>query len=85
MEDKLKTLYGNLVKEGYDLPDIETFRADMADPAKSNKLHSSLVSEGYELPDYDTFLNDMGLKKKTFQKLLAKIQRLLRRNNHHIN
>ena len=64
MEDKLQTLYSNLVKEGYDLPEFNTFKVDMSDPAKSQKLHTNLVTEGYELPDYDTFLGDMGVKKK---------------------
>jgi hypothetical protein len=64
MEDKLLTLHTNLIKEGYDLPDFNTFKADMGDPIKSKKLHDNLIGEGYDLPDYDTFLNDMGLKKK---------------------
>lgn len=64
MEDKLLTLHGNLIKEGFDIPDAETFRNDMSDPEKSKRLHDSLLKEGYDLPEYDTFLNDMGIKKK---------------------
>ena len=64
MEDKLFILHENLIKNGYDLPDYDTFKADMLDPVKSNKLHTNLVGEGFELPDYDTFLGDMNLKKK---------------------
>ena len=63
-QDNLKTLHANLIKEGYDLPDIDTFRSDMSDAVKSKSLHDNLIKEGYELPDYDTFLGDMGLKKK---------------------
>jgi hypothetical protein len=64
-EDNLQILYNNLVKEGYQLPDYNTFKGDMSDSVKSKKLHGNLVSEGYSLPDYDTFVGDMGLKKKS--------------------
>lgn len=59
-DDKKKTLYNNLVKEGYDLPDYNTFVSDMTDETKRTKFHSSLVSEGYDIPDYKTFSVDMG-------------------------
>ena len=75
-DDKLKTLHDNLVKEGYDLPDYNTFSGDMQDPQKSKTLHDNLIKAGYDLPDYDTFLGDMGLKKKwlqTFKALFSKI------------
>jgi len=66
MPEKIKTLYENLVSEGYDLPDFNTFTVDMNDMKKRQKFHGSLVSEGYDLPDFNTFTNDMGfgLKKK---------------------
>jgi hypothetical protein len=64
MEEKLKTLHTNLIKEGYDLPAYDIFKTDMSDPIKSQKLHDNLVGEGYDLPDYNTFIGDMGLVKK---------------------
>lgn len=61
---KLDSLYGNLKKDGYDLPDIESFKKDMSDEGKISRLHSNLKNDGYELPDFATFQADMGLKKK---------------------
>ena len=63
MEEKLKSLYDN-IKGNYELPDYDTFKADMSDPLKSQKLHSTLTEDNYDVPDYDTFTNDLGLKKK---------------------
>lgn len=65
MDDKLKTLHDNLVKDGYDLPDYETFKSDMQDETKLKKLHENLSKDNYDLPDYETFSSDMGLKKKS--------------------
>jgi GNAT superfamily N-acetyltransferase len=62
MDDKLKSLYNNVSAE-YDLPDYETFVADMQDEVKRKKLYDA-ISTSYELPDYETFSADMGLKKK---------------------
>jgi hypothetical protein len=64
MPDKIKTLYDNLVTEGYELPDFNTFTMDMTDNAKRQKFHGSLVSEGYDLPDFETFTVDMGFTEK---------------------
>jgi len=63
-KDKLKKLHANLVSEGYELPDFNTFDKDMSDSAKRNKMYSSLVEEGYELPDFSTFSVDMGYGQK---------------------
>jgi hypothetical protein len=63
-QTKIDSLYGNLKKDGYDLPDIESFKKDMSDESKLSKLHSNLHSDGYDLPDFATFQSDMGLKKK---------------------
>ena len=62
-QDPVSRLYNN-IKNDYDLPDFNTFKADMLDSAKANKLHSSLVKDGYEMPSFDVFSVDMGLKKK---------------------
>lgn len=69
MPEKIKTLYGSLVEEGYELPNYDQFLKDMSDNNKRTKFHASLVEEGYELPDYKTFSIDMGFdeKKKGFQ------------------
>jgi hypothetical protein len=64
MPEKIKTLYDNLVKEGYDLPDYNTFIVDMGDNGKRQRFHSSLLEEGYDLPDFNTFTTDMGVDKK---------------------
>jgi len=64
MEDKLQSLYNNLIKDNYDLPSYDVFKVDMQNSVKSKKLHDTLLSDNYELPDYDTFSNDLGLKKK---------------------
>jgi len=61
-KDNLRVMYDNLVKE-YDLPDYETFKADMADPVKREKAYASLSKE-YDLPDFETFSSDMGFVKK---------------------
>ena len=61
--DPIARLYNNIKKE-YDLPDFNTFKADMSDSNKAKRLHATLVSDGYEIPDYDVFSVDMGLKKK---------------------
>ena len=68
MPEKIKTLYGSLIEEGYDLPNYDQFLKDMSDNNKRTKFHASLVEEGYELPDFKTFSLDMGFdeKKKGF-------------------
>lgn len=64
VKDNLKTLHTNLVKEGFDLPDYETFSVDMSDESKLTKFHDNLVKEGFDIPALDVFVSDMGLKKK---------------------
>ena len=63
--EKLKKLHGNLVKQGYELPDYALFEKDMADTNKLYKLHENLLKAGYDLPDKLTFRNDMGYGKPT--------------------
>ena len=74
MPEKIRTLYGSLLDEGYDLPNYDQFLKDMSDNNNRTKFHASLVEEGYELPDYKTFSLDMGFdeKKKGFQTDLGK-------------
>ena len=64
MEDNLKKLYDNLIKDNYDLPEFSVFQSDMQDAEKSQRLHKTLLADNYDLPDYDTFVNDVGIKKK---------------------
>ena len=65
-KDNLLTLYNNVKKDGYDLPDYNTFYKDMSNPSNLKKLHDNLLKDGYDLPDYKTFSVDMSpsLKKK---------------------
>jgi hypothetical protein len=63
-EDKLNTLWSNLKKDGYDLPEYSTFRNDMSNPDNLKKFHATLTNDGYELPELSVFESDMGLKKK---------------------
>jgi predicted transcriptional regulator len=62
--DNLQKLHATLVQDGYDLPDFNTFKTDMSDPATLEKLRVNLLNDKYDLPDSATFSNDMGLKKK---------------------
>jgi hypothetical protein len=64
MEDKLKALYQNLVKDNYDLPAYDVFKSDMGDPIKSKKLHDTLKGDNYDVPDYNTFTTDLGISEK---------------------
>lgn len=64
MPEKIKTLYSNLIQEGYDLPNYDQFLLDMSDSNKRKKFHSSLIEEGYDLPDFNTFTIDMGIGEK---------------------
>ena len=61
-QDNFRKLYDN-VKQGYDLPDYDTFKKDMENEDNLRKFHTNLEKE-YELPDFDTFKSNMGLKKK---------------------
>jgi hypothetical protein len=61
--DPIVRLYNN-IKNEYDLPDFNTFKADMSDSNKAKRLHATLISDGYDVPNYDVFSVDMGLKKK---------------------
>jgi hypothetical protein len=64
MNEKLRALYDNLIKDNYELPSYDIFTTDMADENKSKALHDNLLKDNYDVPDYDTFSNDLGLKKK---------------------
>lgn len=60
-DDNLSRLYSNISKE-YNVPDINTFRADMADSAKRRRLHETLIKDNYNVPDFNTFSTDMGFE-----------------------
>lgn len=62
-QDPIVTLYEN-IKESYELPDFETFKNDLSDPANVSKLHGALAADGFDMPDLDTFSMDLGVKKK---------------------
>ena len=56
-EEKLRKAYESASKH-YDMPDFETFKADMQDEGKLSKFRDSL-STHYDVPDFETFKNDM--------------------------
>ena len=62
-EDKLKKAYES-ASVHYDMPDFETFKADMQDDEKLAKFRGSLA-EHYDVPEFDQFKSDMiPFKKK---------------------
>lgn len=54
-----KVLHESMVRNGYPVPDYNTFVSDMEDPAKVAALHKSLIAHGKKLPDLSTFFKDM--------------------------
>jgi hypothetical protein len=60
MDDRLKKLYDNLVKGGYEMPAYDQFTNDMRDPVNLRKLYDN-VNKEYNLPDFATFASDMGI------------------------
>jgi len=60
MDEKLKSLYDNLRRDGYELPDFDTFSTDMSDTVKAQRLYKTITTDGYEVPDnFDTFYSDI--------------------------
>jgi len=57
-KDNLYKLW-ETVGSDYELPDFETFKADMQDTTKRRKLYET-VGADYDLPEYETFQKDMG-------------------------
>lgn len=67
----LTKLHDNLVKDGYDLPDVKTFSNDLKDSTKRQSLHDNLIKDGYELAAFGNFSQDLGyhdVKKKPTSK-----------------
>ena len=57
-QDNLYKLWQTVQKD-YELPDYETFKADMQDSTKLKTLWQT-VEKDYELPEWETFKTDMG-------------------------
>lgn len=53
--DKTQVLYNQLVKDGYDLGDYNTFESKLQSPDKAKLLHDTIVKDGYDVGDFDTF------------------------------
>lgn len=58
-EDNLKKVWQTLYDDDYDVPDYDTFKADMED---DNNLHDlwEVVGQKYDVPEYEQFRSDMG-------------------------
>lgn len=64
MNEKLKSLYDNLVSDGYELPDYDTFVTDMGDTTKAQRLHTTIISDRWEVPErFEDFYSDVSPKK----------------------
>ena len=60
-EEILKELYSN-GSEVFDLPDFETFKADMQDESMLSEFRDSMISENFDIPDLNTFKSDIGFE-----------------------
>lgn len=58
-EDNLKKVWQTLYDDDYDVPDYDTFKADMED---DDNLHDlwEVVGQKYDVPEYEQFRSDMG-------------------------
>ena len=66
MEDKVRKFY-DTVSQDYEMPDYDTFLANMQDSAKAQKFYN-VVSQDYDMPEFNEFY---GLfKKKVLLKTL---------------
>ena len=55
MSDRIKTLYGQLVRNGYDLGGYEKFNAAMHDSNRRRSLYNQLVANRADLGGYEKF------------------------------
>jgi hypothetical protein len=53
--DPVSEFHKMLIAGGYTLPNVDTFRKDMSDPAKRKRLHATLVNEGDYTKSYEAF------------------------------
>ncbi len=91
MEDKISKLY-ELINESKDFSGVfsneDELRQVLSDPAKVDSFFQ-LFNESKDFngvfKDVDEFSNSFQLKKKTFRKFLAKMQRFLRKLRYHRN
>ena len=58
--EKTKALYNQLVKDGYDLGDYNTFSSKLAQPDKAKVFHEAIVKDGYDVGDFKTFFAKVG-------------------------
>ena len=69
MEDKVRKFY-DTVSQDYEMPDYDTFLANMQDSAKAQKFYD-VVSQDYDMPEFNEFYG-LFKKKKFFSRLFSK-------------
>jgi len=60
-EEILKELHSN-GSQVFDLPDFETFKADMKDESMLSEFRDSMINENFDIPDFNTFKSDIGFE-----------------------
>ena len=60
-EEILKELHSN-GSQVFDLPDFETFKADMQDESMLSEFRDSMINENFDMPDFNTFKSDIGFE-----------------------
>jgi len=60
-EEILKELHSN-GSQVFDLPDFETFKADMQDESILSEFRNSMINENFDIPDLETFKSDIGFE-----------------------
>ncbi len=60
-EEILKELHSN-GSQVFDLPDFETFKADMQDESMLSEFRDSMINENFDIPDFETFKSDIGFE-----------------------
>ena len=58
-EEILKELHSS-GSQVFDLPDFETFKADMQDESMLSEFRDSMINEDFDIPDLETFKSDIG-------------------------
>lgn len=75
----ITTLHDNLVKDGYELPDVGKFFKSLKDDKVRQTLHENLIKDGYELSDFNTFSSDLGYPQK--KKIISPVSQSLDTNS----
>ena len=59
-DDKIKNLYNEFVKNGYDMEPEDEFRENLKDPNKRKAAYDALISDGYDMEEFGEFENNIG-------------------------